>query len=143
MPAMTPDGKALIIEPERAMLTMYQRCAMRDAGEFTARLTPEPLAPNATASNVTLARWGQVPRAYIETTDDQTLSLDHQRIMQSQTPCDPVLTLDADHSPFLSATTELAAALVSIAACFESSRAKTEEYYDEHRPLIYDDRQHG
>ena len=38
-----------------------------------------------------------------------------QREMQAALPCDPVIALDSDHSPFYSATRELAEALLALA----------------------------
>jgi hypothetical protein len=55
-----------------------------------------------------------VPRAYIETTRDRAVSLTAQRQMQTVLPCEPVFTLDADHSPFLSQPEALARILISI-----------------------------
>jgi hypothetical protein len=59
-----------------------------------------------------------VPRAFIECSQDLTVSLDQQRAMQAAAPCDPVLTLDADHSPFLCAPAALAEAMVRIGEAF-------------------------
>lgn len=67
-----------------------------------AHLTPEPLKPLVTRLVVTDERFGRVPRAYVECASDRTLSLPAQRRMQAALPCDAVLTLDSDHSPFLS-----------------------------------------
>ena len=63
---------------------------------------------------VTASRFGSVPRAYIETTRDRTVTLASQRRMQAALPCMPVLTLDTDHSPFLSQPEALARILISI-----------------------------
>jgi hypothetical protein len=57
---------------------------------------------------VTAARFGTVPRVYVECSADRTITLPAQRRMQTRLPCDPVFTLDSDHSPFLSRPAELA-----------------------------------
>ena len=49
-----------------------------------------------------------MPRAYIECPQDRTITLGAQRRMQAALPCDPVFTLDSDHSPFFSQPEELA-----------------------------------
>jgi hypothetical protein len=61
-----------------------------------------------------MERFGRVPRAYIETTRDRTISLAAQRAMQAALPCAPVFTLDTDHSAFLSQPEALARILISI-----------------------------
>jgi pimeloyl-ACP methyl ester carboxylesterase len=92
----------------------YGHCSDQDFEFARARMSPEPLKPLVTPLNVTAANFGRVPRAYIECADDHTVSLEAQRRMQATLPCDPVFTLDGDHSPFLSAPQELARILISI-----------------------------
>ena len=77
-------------------------------------LTPEPLKPVVTPLKVSDGRFGTVPRSYIECTRDRTVTLEAQRRMQMALPCEPVITLDSDHSPFLSHPRELAVALSRI-----------------------------
>ena len=72
--------------------------------------------------SVTQERWGRVPRAFIECTDDRALPLAFQRRLQQALPCDPVVTLDSDHSPFLCMPRELADHLAAIAAEFARRR---------------------
>jgi hypothetical protein len=43
------------------------------------------------------------------------MTLDRQRLMQAAAPCDPVVQLDTDHSPFLSAPAELAETMLAVA----------------------------
>ena len=62
------------------------------------------------------------PRAYIECTDDNALPLKMQRKMQAALPCDPVITMDSDHSPFLSAPADLTAHLIALAATLAARR---------------------
>jgi hypothetical protein len=75
---------------------------------------PEPLAALTSPLRVTAERFGRVPRAYIECTDDRAISLEMQREMQAALPCDPVITLECDHSPFYSAASELADSLLTL-----------------------------
>jgi hypothetical protein len=71
-------------------------------------MTPEPLKPLVTKLLVTAQRFGRVPRTYIECLQDRTVTLAAQRRMQAALPCEPVLALDSDHSPFLSQPQDLA-----------------------------------
>ncbi len=79
-----------------------------------AKLRPEPMAAMTTPLALTAARFGSVPRAYIECSRDRAVPLALQRAMQAKLPCAPVVTLDTDHSPFFSAPEALAAALVKL-----------------------------
>jgi len=92
----------------------YGMCSEADYEHARIRLSPEPLRPLVTPLTITPGRFGSVPRAYVETTRDRTITLASQRRMQAALPCTPVFTLDADHSPFLSQPDALARILISI-----------------------------
>jgi pimeloyl-ACP methyl ester carboxylesterase len=77
-----------------------------------ARLVAEPHGPRSTPLALTPDRWGSIPRTYIECSEDRTIPLSSQRLMQQMSPGARRVTLDADHSPFLSRPAELAAALI-------------------------------
>jgi len=91
---------------------LFGQCTEADYQQALARLTPEPLKPLVTPLKVSAQRFGSVPRTYIECLQDRTVTLDAQRRMQADLPCDTVLTLDSDHSPFLSHPQELAQSLL-------------------------------
>ncbi len=82
-------------------------CSPEDATRAALRLTPEPLKPLVTPLSLG-EHFARVPRAYVECTRDRTISLTAQRRMQAALPCDPVYTLDSDHSPFYSCPRPLA-----------------------------------
>ena len=112
------DGLSVRVEPEAARALFYNRASPQDAIWASARLCPEPLAPNVVPLTVTRERWGKLPRAYIECLDDQAVPIALQRAMQAELPCDPVITMDSDHSPFLCEPRALAAHLADIASRF-------------------------
>jgi pimeloyl-ACP methyl ester carboxylesterase len=116
-PAIRPtdDPGRLAVDREEVVPIFYNRCSAEDARAAAHRLVPEPLAALTTPLRVTAERFGRVPRAYIEASDDQAISLAMQREMQAALPCDPVITLDTDHSPFVSATRDVADALLRLA----------------------------
>jgi len=116
-PAIRPadDPARLALDLEQARPIFYNRMTEEDAGAAARRLKPQPAAAFSTPIKITAERFGRVPRAYIEATDDQAISLDMQREMQAALPCDPVITLESDHSPFYSAAQELARALLGLA----------------------------
>jgi pimeloyl-ACP methyl ester carboxylesterase len=114
----TPDGAAVIFNGESARAAFYHRAPKALSDAAIARLCPDPIAPNVTPMTVTEERWGRLPRAFIECSDDQIMPLALQRRMQEMFPCDPVVTIDSDHSPFLWKPAEVADALDKIAANF-------------------------
>jgi hypothetical protein len=77
-------------------------------------LVPEPLAPLATPLRLTAARFGSVPRIYVECSEDRAMTLAAQRRMQKALPCRERITLEADHSPFFSHSERLTDVLSKI-----------------------------
>jgi pimeloyl-ACP methyl ester carboxylesterase len=118
---ISPDG-VITMSADAAIPIFYNRCTPADAAEAARRLCPEALAPTATPSGVSWERWGRVPRAYVECRDDRALPIERQRAMEALAPCEPVFTLDADHSPFFSATAPLAEAILAAQRRFEALR---------------------
>jgi pimeloyl-ACP methyl ester carboxylesterase len=108
------SGITCTLRPEIVTEAFYGQCSAADRSFALARLSPEPLKPLAAGVKVSAARFGTVSRAYIETTQDRTISPAAQRRMRAALPCEPVFTLDSDHSPFLSRPAELARMLGSL-----------------------------
>jgi hypothetical protein len=108
------SGVTCLLRAEILREALYGACTETDVAFATARLSPEPLRPLVTPLRVTAEGFGSVPRAYIETARDRALSLEAQRAMHSRWPCEPVFTLDTDHSAFLSQPDALARILISI-----------------------------
>ncbi|CAH2465406.1 alpha/beta fold hydrolase [Bacillus sp. S4] len=71
------------------------------------QMRPQPLGPFQQELKISEANFGTVNRIYIETTLDRAIPIDFQRRMNTETPCTKIITLEADHSPFFSKTTEL------------------------------------
>ena len=92
----------------------YGCCPEVDYAFARERLSPEPLKPLVTPLEITAENFGRVPRACVETTQDRVITLAAQRRMRETLPCDPVFTLETDHSPFLSQPDALARILISI-----------------------------
>jgi pimeloyl-ACP methyl ester carboxylesterase len=107
-------GLTCAIRDEVLRETFYGECTPEDFEFARTRLTPEPLRVLAAPVRITAERFGRVPRAYIETLRDRAVTHAAQRRMQASLPCDPVFTLDTDHSPFLSQPDALARILISI-----------------------------
>jgi len=107
-------GAALALTPEAAIAAFYNDCTAQDQDANAARIVPEPIAPLNTALAVTDARFGSVPRHYIECTLDEAIPLVQQRAMLEALPCASVTTLESGHSPFLSMPDRLADVLETI-----------------------------
>jgi pimeloyl-ACP methyl ester carboxylesterase len=104
------QGSYITREEDRVRF-FYTYCAEEDINRAKALLVPEPLAPVMTPVATTAERFGRVPRAYIECLRDQALSPFFQKKMYTDLPCQRVLSLNTDHSPFFSAPEALAAHL--------------------------------
>ncbi|QWH06010.1 alpha/beta fold hydrolase [Bacillus mycoides] len=71
------------------------------------QMRPQPLGPFQKELKISEENFGTVNRIYIETTLDRAIPIDFQRRMHTGTTCTKIITLEADHSPFFSKTTEL------------------------------------
>jgi pimeloyl-ACP methyl ester carboxylesterase len=120
VPAAAKSGFGrLSIRPEHVTETFYNGCAPDDAQRSIARLVPTPILPLLQGADRPDDR--RVPQAYVECTRDQAISIELQRRMHRRFAMQRVVTMEADHSPFLSAPEELAAHLDSLAQSFTGS----------------------
>jgi pimeloyl-ACP methyl ester carboxylesterase len=118
--SVPPKGSSwdIVFSPvptEAAPKMFYNGCLEADVAYALARLRPQANAPRLTMVRLTPERFGRVPRAYIETTNDQAVSLETQRRMVANSPCAPIRSLPTGHSPFFSAPAALADALADLA----------------------------
>jgi pimeloyl-ACP methyl ester carboxylesterase len=115
----------MVVEGEPPAATMpagaareafYGMCTPEQAAWATERILPQALAPFVTpvALGDDAAR-SRPPRAYVVAANDRALPTALQRRFVAENPDLEVVELDADHSPFLSRTAELAAALERLA----------------------------
>lgn len=92
----------------------FGECSDEDAALAIERLVPESLAAVGAPVQITAERAGSVPRAYVECALDHAIGIEKQRAMHAAIPCDPVFTLEADHTPFYSTPRELADCLLAV-----------------------------
>jgi pimeloyl-ACP methyl ester carboxylesterase len=111
-----PSGTFSTLKPDGARAALYHLSPEHDAADAVSRLVPQGILPAHARLQLSEARYGSVPRVFIECTEDRAIPLDFQRKMARSARCKPVFSLRADHSPFFSATEELVAILVQIAA---------------------------
>ncbi len=99
--------------PDAVRLALYNECTEADARAAIARLVPEPAAPGGQPVRLTQERFGRVDKAYVHCSRDNAISLAKQREFAAKWPMRRTLTLEADHSPFLSVPARLAQALAA------------------------------
>jgi pimeloyl-ACP methyl ester carboxylesterase len=92
----------------------YAQCPQEDVALAAQLLRPQAIAPMATPQSLTEVRFGRVPRVYIECLRDRVIDPVLQRSMYQASPCEKVLRIDTDHSPFFSRPDELVAHLVAL-----------------------------
>ena len=83
------------------------------------QLGPQPVAPFAqpvSLGGAGVDAFTALPRAYVASTRDRAIPPPMQRRMFEAAGCDPVIELHTDHSPWISRTDELVAALHRLAA---------------------------
>lgn len=111
---MGADGTSSTIAPAKVSPVFYNTTPPALAARAAALLSPEPMMSFTTPVRTSAARYGRVKRAYIECTQDNAIPIALQRKMQQALPCEPVVTLDTDHSPFFSAPDALCQALIAL-----------------------------
>lgn len=110
------EGAGTVIDASRAAPVFAQLSPPDLVAAAMARLVAEPHGPRSAPLQLTPGRFGSRPRTYIECTQDRTIPIASQRRMQALVPGAAVVTLDADHSPYLSRPQQVAAALIAAAA---------------------------
>jgi pimeloyl-ACP methyl ester carboxylesterase len=112
MVSATAGDAGTVVDPKLAPAVFAQLSPPDAVAAAMTRLVAEPNGPRDTPLHITSERFGSIPRTYVECTEDRTIPIESQRLMQTLVPGATVVTLDADHSPFLSRPKELAAALM-------------------------------
>jgi pimeloyl-ACP methyl ester carboxylesterase len=105
------DEVSASISPDAARSVFYHRCTAEDAAWATARLRSMPTSV-LTAPPPDSPAWQCLPSAYIVCTDDQILTVPAQEQMTAN--ANRTVSIDSDHSPFLSCPGVLARALSEI-----------------------------
>lgn len=111
---VSEDGTVASMRDEAVAEAFYGDCSPGDVAWARARLVPQAMQPVATPVRTSAARFGRVPRAYIECTRDRAMTPPMQRLMQRSLPCEPVFRMDTGHSPFLADPALLAKHLGSL-----------------------------
>lgn len=108
---VSDDRRWTFLKPEAMEEYIYHDCPHDSVRRAQSAARGEPAALSKDSVETTAARFGSVPRAYVECLRDRVIPLAVQRAMQTATPCRPVLSLDTGHAPFLADPAALAAVL--------------------------------
>jgi len=116
-PNLVVEGEPPVatLPDEAARIVVYNRCTAEQAARAVGRRRPQAVAPFETAVRVDEALLAEIPRSYVLTRHDRSIPPALQRRMIREHPCRRVIEIESDHAPFLSATDELAAALLELA----------------------------
>lgn len=109
------EGAGTVVDKDKAGAIFAQLYPPETAAAAMAQVVAEPHGPRSTRLTLSAERFGSLPRTYIECTEDRAIPLSSQRLMQQLVPGAEVVTLWADHSPYLSRPQALAAALIAAA----------------------------
>lgn len=98
------DDGTSILNARLARGALYGACAEAFTDAAIARLTPQPMS--SMAQVLTESALGRLPSTYIICSQDEAVHPSHQEIMAGR--CTQAITLDTDHSPFISMVNETA-----------------------------------
>jgi pimeloyl-ACP methyl ester carboxylesterase len=117
--SLVVDGDPPVATMPAAAATeaLYHCCSAEQVAWALPRRGAQPVIPftQPFTRGEDTAEFDALPRAYISCLQDRAIRPPIQRLMYTLAGCDPVIEIDTDHSPWLSATDELVAALDRIA----------------------------
>jgi len=105
---------AMTFRTEGLREIFYHQCPAEDVALASLLASPEPTVIMEAPMRTTELNYGRVPRVFIECTEDQAIPIAKQREWYGVVPCQRVITMETDHSPFFSAPADLVAHLESI-----------------------------
>ncbi len=109
-----PANGRMLVADEGLVPSFYGDCPAEDVALARARLVPQALEPLQATLELSDARFGRIPRVYVECLRDQAIPIGLQRQLVAAMPCRKVVSLDTSHSPFFSAPEALARELAAL-----------------------------
>jgi len=103
-------------DPIKVKNAFYHCCTEEDFQAALKRLQPEPLLPMVETVTLSAERFGKVKKVFIECMQDRGVDIHNQRRMINNAKIKEVISLECDHSPFLSMPGPLAKALLNHAS---------------------------
>ena len=111
---MAPDKISGAFREAGLREMFYGDCSEEDIVLAKLLLVPQALEPLTTPVKTSEAKWGRVPRVYIECLRDRAVTPSLQKRLYTAVPCQQVISMDTSHSPFFSAPGELARHLMAL-----------------------------
>jgi pimeloyl-ACP methyl ester carboxylesterase len=105
------DPPAATLSGEGARIACYGNCNDEQVEWALEHMGPQPVAAFVEPVRIADPTANVIPCAYVICSRDQAIPPPLQRRMVRERGCDAVIEIDTDHSPWLSATAELVAAL--------------------------------
>ena len=102
-----PDGTT-VLDPDMVHAALYGSCSAEVARAASARISPQPMVTFGQPVNG--SPWKDVASTYVVCSRDEAVHPGHQQYMSQR--CRFVHVLDTDHSPFVSAVSEVARIVV-------------------------------
>lgn len=115
---MRPDGTS-VLDPAKAAGALYGSCPQPAIEAALSRLSPQPMG--TFNQPLTGAPRETVESTYVVCSLDRAIAADHQRAMAMR--CTTTVTLETDHSPFVSMPSETADLLAGVLAAVSAGRA--------------------
>jgi pimeloyl-ACP methyl ester carboxylesterase len=106
-----PEG-LLLLDAHGAIDALYNECSKKMAKAAIARLSPQPMV--TFSQPATGAAWKLVPTTYVVCEKDNAVHPKHQRLMAKR--CNNVVSIEADHSPFMCMPKKSAKIIAKIAS---------------------------
>jgi pimeloyl-ACP methyl ester carboxylesterase len=106
------DRRVTQVPPDAAIAHFFHDCDPDDARAAANRLTPQGEGGRAVVTRISAARFGRIPRLYVEALFDKSVILPVQRLMQTLVPGARVTSLPTGHAPQLSAPALLAEEII-------------------------------
>ena len=119
---MSEDGSSVTIKEDAIHEAVAHDVPLDAFLQAKPHLVAEPTAPLATPLVLTDARWGSIPRYYIESKKDNAIPPAIQQYMYTQLPVKKVFTLETSHAANFSAPDKVAAYFDDVAT-LESAKA--------------------
>lgn len=106
--------KAVSVKAESLGADFYQDATARDLGKVQDRVQLQSPAPFRHVCDYDPAVIAAIPKAAIICTLDRAISPGHQRMMAERAGCDPIVMIEAGHSPLITKPDELVRLLLEV-----------------------------
>jgi len=112
---MAQDGHSVTIREEVIHPAFAHDVPLEAFDQVRHLIVPQPTAPLLAPLSITEARWGSIPRYYVECTDDRAIPPAVQAAMYTGIPVQEVFSLNTSHAVNFAAPAELAGFLIEVA----------------------------